>query len=180
MSFCNVIPAGSCPAVTKGWLLPLTTLLLLPVFCSTVLVWPPFRAVRNGAVFGFMRLLRLLMLSSGVPPWSGKKLLLATEKGMPLMSVRAIIPVTTLDDGLDPPRMSCMKKDNGGDVVVVCGPLACATVALVATTGAGPLGDVVVPPPNIGAVAVTGGVVGATSATGPATVAGTSVSGSGG
>lgn len=100
MIFCSVDPAGIWPAVTKGWLLPLTTLLLLPLFWSTVFAWVPgFRPVINGTVFGFMKLLMLLTLGNGVPPWSGKKLLLGDENGMPLMSVRAIIPVTTLTDG---------------------------------------------------------------------------------
>lgn len=180
--------------MTKGWLLPLATLLLLPVFCRNVLVWVPVRPVRSGALFGFMRLLRLLMLISGVPPWSGKKLLFGWEKGMPLISVRAMIPATILFDGWVPPRMSCMKKDNGGEVVavVVCEPAGFATVALVATNGAGPLGGVVVVmgPAGSGAATLTGEATGAVpsstgvtaSATGAATaVSGTTVSsGSGG
>ncbi|KAJ6772852.1 hypothetical protein OIU74_018964 [Salix koriyanagi] len=103
-----------------------------------------------------------------------------------------MIPVTILFDGWDPPRMSCMKKENGGEVVavVICEPAGFATVAPVATTGAGPLSGVVVAPAGSGAGTVTGGVTadvpsstGVTaSATGAATVvSGTAVSsGSGG
>lgn len=97
--------------MTKGWLL-LLKMLLLPAFCTIVLGFPPFKPVSNGAVFGFMRLLMLLRLRSGDPPLMGKKLLLVLEKGMPLISVFAMIPVTTLADGLDAPKMSCMKNDN--------------------------------------------------------------------
>ena len=130
------------------------------------------------------------MLTSGVPPWSGKMLLFGWEKGMPLMSVRAMIPVTILFDAWDPPRMSCMKKDNGGEVVVVvCGPAGFASVSLVATTGAGPSGGLVamlMGPTGSGAATVTGGATGAASviggatgaasSTGAATVTGASVS----
>jgi len=121
------------------------------------------------------------MLTSGVPPWSGKMLLFGWEKGMPLMSVRAMIPVTILFDAGDPPRMSCMKKDNGGEVVVVvCGPAGFASVSLVATTGAGPFGGLVavlMGPTGSGAATVTGGATGAASVTGGATGAASVIGG---
>ncbi|CAL5365779.1 unnamed protein product [Camellia sinensis] len=76
-----------------------------------------------------------------------------------LTSELATIPVTTLPEGWVPPKMSCMKKDNGG----FCG----ATAAPAEAAEVGPLGD------------VTAGVAtgGATSATGGVTVLGTSASG---
>ncbi|KDO67796.1 hypothetical protein CISIN_1g029401mg [Citrus sinensis] len=115
-------------------------MLLVPVSCNTVLGCAPLRPVRKGTLSGFMMSLRLFWVKSGVPPWTGKKLSLDLEKGMPLISVSAMIPVTTLADGWDPPSISCIKKHNGG----VCGP-GLATVALAATAGdAGPLGDEVV------------------------------------
>ena len=103
----------------------------------------------------------LLPLSSGTPPLIGKTPPLALEKGRPLIWVLAVIPLTTLAEGCDPPRISCIKKDNGG-----FGGAAFPVVALVAATGAGPLGN-----------AATGPATGATST---GTASGAPASGSGG
>lgn len=154
--------------MTKGWLPPPSTRLLVPAFCKTVLACAPFRPVKKGTLFGFTMLLRLLDVRSGVPPITGKKLSLALENGMPLISVLAMIPVTTLAVGWDPPRTSCMKKDNFGGV---SGP-ACATVALAAATGVGKVG---VGPGN-GATSSTGAAASASSSTGGATTTGASAS----
>lgn len=81
-------------------------------------------------------------MSNGRVPWIGKKLSFGFENAMPLLSEFATIPVTTLADGWDPPRMSCMKNENGS-----------APPAVVA--GDGPVGD---------------GVIGATAAAGVAVV----------
>ena len=73
-----------------------------------------------------------------------------------------MIPVTTLPEGWDPPRMSCMKNDKGG-----CSRSACGMVALVAAVELTPVG-----------VVETGVATGATtSPSGGTTVSGTSATG---
>lgn len=145
--------------MTKGWLFPLRTLLLFPVFCKTaLLVWEPVRPLRNGTLLGLMmlfmlpRLLMLLPFKSGDAPWSGKSALLVLENGMPLISELAMTPVTTLADGWDPPNMSCMKKDKTGS----CGPGFDATVALAPC----PVVADVAPGPAIGATPAATGAAG--------------------
>ncbi|PON75332.1 hypothetical protein PanWU01x14_042990 [Parasponia andersonii] len=119
ISFWRGTPAGSWPAVTKGVFPPPPTMLLLPLFWMTVLVWAlvrplPLSPVRNG------RLLRLLLrkplmleLVNGVAPLTGKMLLFGLENGT-FSTVLATSPVTTRAVGCDPPMMSCMKKDSVG------------------------------------------------------------------
>ncbi|KAE8683279.1 Dirigent protein 10 [Hibiscus syriacus] len=128
----------------------------------------PVRPVRKGTLLGLIRLLKLLMLltftpvRSGAAPCTGKRSLLVLENGMPLISEFAITPVTTLADGCDPPRMSCMKKDSVGS----CVP-GFPVVALVAAA-------VAAPGPAIGSAGVA---TGASLSSGAATAAGTSGSG---
>lgn len=59
-----------------------------------------------------------LGLTNGIPPVIGKRLLLSLENGKPVTSLFATIPATTLADGCDPPRISCMKKENEGSFAV--------------------------------------------------------------
>lgn len=171
MSFWRVAPLGSWPAVTKGRLLPPLTMLLLPEFWMTVLVWElvrpvvPVRPAKEG------RLLRLLLrkplrllLFRGVPPLTGKMLLLGFEKGT-LATVLAMSPVTTRTDGWDPPRMSCMKKAKCGFAAVVAEP------ATGVATGRGAVG-VMGPATGIGAVAE--GMVGPATGAGTVVVTGSS------
>ena len=123
----------------------------------------------------FLRLLMLLPFKSGAAPWTGKRSLLVLEKGMPLISELAMIPVTTLADGWDPPKMSCIKKDNTGS----CGP-GFSTVALVAAAAPCPVVADVAAEPAIGATPATGATgvaTGPSSAAGAATAAGASGSG---
>ena len=148
MSCWRVRPAGSWPAETKGKLLPPLTTLLLPLFWITVEVGEPLRPTRNGALLLLMTPVRLL---SGTPPLIGRTWLLGFEKGRLLTSELATIPVTTLPEGRVPPRMSCMKKDNGG----CCG----ATVALVVGIEEDPFGEVVVGVDVTGATSASGGIV---------------------
>ena len=96
--------------MTKGWFLPPMTGLLLPLFWIIVFVCPPLSPVRNGMLLLLIR--PLLPLRRGTPPLIGKTPPLALEKGRPLISVLVVIPLTTLAEGFDPPRISCMKKDN--------------------------------------------------------------------
>lgn len=159
MSFWRVAPAGSWPALTKGWLPPPLTILLLPEFWMTVLVWELVRPVvpLRPAMEGMLSRLLLrkplrLLLFRGVPPLTGKMLLFGFEKGT-LATVLAMNPVTTLTDGFDPPRMSCMKKDKCGATpgfaTVVAGPTTGVATGSGAfgvgmagpTTGIGALGD---------------------------------------
>lgn len=62
-----------------------------------------------------------LGLTRGIPPVIGKRLLLSLENGNPVTSVFATIPATTLADGCDPPRMSCMKNENDGSFATAFG-----------------------------------------------------------
>ena len=69
----------------------------------------PLKPARKGRLLLLlMMFLRLSLLSKGSVPWIGKKLSLGFENAMPLPSELAMIPVTTLADGWEPPRMSCM------------------------------------------------------------------------
>lgn len=111
MSFWMVNPAGRLPAETNGWLLPPVTVLLVPLFLKTVEDCAPLRPTRFGRLLLVMMPLSL-GFTSGIPPVIGKRLLLSFENGRPVTSVLATIPATTLADGRDPPRMSCMKKEN--------------------------------------------------------------------
>lgn len=62
-----------------------------------------------------------LGLTKGIPPVIGNMLLLFLENGKPVTSLFATIPVTTLADGCDPPRISCMKNDSDGSFATGCG-----------------------------------------------------------
>ena len=159
--------------MTNGWLFPPLTTSLLALFWRMVEAWDPtpVRPARNGRLL--LSLMRPLRFGSviGTPPLIGKMLLLGLVKGRPLIWVSAIIPVTTLADGCVPPRMSCMKKVNGG----LCGT-GFATVAVeVPVTGTGPVGDVVVGPAT-GATPATG--VGMVLGSGSGSGCGDSTSGS--
>lgn len=91
------------------------------------------------------------MVLRGTPPLIGKIWLLAFENGRLLASELATMPVTTLPEGLDPPRMSCMKKDSAGS------PPSGAVTGLVAGVV---IGGAVVAPPFRGVVTgVAAGVV---------------------
>lgn len=113
----------------------------------------------------------ILGLTSGIPPVIGKRLLLSFEKGRPVTSVFATIPATTLADGCDPPRMSCMKKDNDGSFATgfaVTGGVTSGTAGTSASgCGISGVSSVVVG-------LATGGII---SSAGAVTAAGASVSG---
>lgn len=76
-----------------------------------------------------------------------------------LASEVATIPVTTLPEGSEPPRMSCMKKENVG-----CSRMGLSTLAPEVAADVVPPGAAVSTP----GVLVTGVVTGAASATGAA------------
>lgn len=129
---------------------------------------PLFRPARKGRLF-LLLLMKPLMLEfgNGVPPLTGKKLLLGFEKGA-FVTALAMIPVTALADGCVPPTMSCMKKDRTG-----------CSVPAPAPARAGTAGDVAVGP-AMGATVAGEATGGATSDSGASVASsGVSVSGTG-
>lgn len=75
---------------------------------------PLLRPARKGRLSLLLLIKPLTVeVGNGVPPLTGRKLLLGFENGA-LVTALATIPVTTLTDGCVPPIMSCMKKDKTG------------------------------------------------------------------
>lgn len=72
------------------------------------------------------------MVFSGTPPLMGKIGLLALENGRLLASELATMPATARPEGWEPPRMSCMKKENVPAGVAAVAPTDGAVVVVVA------------------------------------------------
>lgn len=131
-----VNPAGRLPAETNGWLSLPVTVLLVPLFLNTVEDCAPLRPTRFGRLLLVMMPLSL-GLTKGIPPVIGKRLLLSLENGRPVTSVFATIPATTLADGCDPPRMSCMKKEKDDSFATGFGVTGVALGIAGTTSGVG-------------------------------------------